>query len=320
MKFKFLNLLALFGITSLLLTSCIKDDVKELGDAGSTFVKILEAPEKPLYFSPFTDVRKVDLFSVRRDANSSGELNSNATVKLTLNEALIDEYNDENNTNYELLPDSLYTLVDPSMKLSATEYAVNFGSGDFAKEFTINLNGAKWDIAHTYAMAFNITDSAGKKLTDGKDQIIVLISVKNAWDGVYEVSGTLTDLVAPTILGYYPLKWDLVTSGPNTITVFDREYTGTPTHIIESGGSLSQYGTFGLVFDIDPATNKITNIRNYYGEFAGGFKRNAALDPTGINAYDPDTKTFHVKYLLQQGDNRDTRTIFDETWKYVGER
>lgn len=318
MKLKYFYSLGLFVMASLLLTSCIKNKVEPLGNAGETFIKIDEAPEKTMFFSPFTGVKKVDLFTVRRDVPSNAELNTTTTVKLTAKPSLVTAYNTANGTNFELLPDSLYTLTDPSMKESANVYKLTYNDGDFAKTFSIQLNGSKWDLSHKYALGFSITDSSGKNLSEGKKDVLVMISVKNQWDGVYEVTGTLTDLVVPTITGEYPLNWDLVTAGPNKIIVYDKDYTGTPTHIINSGGSLSQYGSFGLVLTIDPNTNKVTEVVNFYGQPAGN-GRSAALDPAFDNRYDPATKTFHMRYyILQPGTN--IRTIFEETWKYTGAR
>ena len=70
MKEKISNYITLAGFITILFTSCIKDDITDTTDHGSTFIKILEAPENSLYYLPFSDVRKVDLFSLRKDARS----------------------------------------------------------------------------------------------------------------------------------------------------------------------------------------------------------------------------------------------------------
>ncbi|MBA3283714.1 MAG: DUF1735 domain-containing protein [Nitrosopumilus sp.] len=316
---------ALSTILCLLLASCVKEDnffSLDSGEPSRTFLKIAEAPQNQLFFEPFSDTRNIQLFSVRRDANSESELNKSVTVSITLDTAAIRAYNTANNETFELLPDSLFTLVGTDWtKTGDLTYQATFAPGEFVKEFTIALDGSKWDISHKYAAPFMINDPGGLTLSSGMDKIDALISVKNEWDGVYEITGTMVDNSNATLTGFYPLNWDLVTSGPNQITAFDKDYTGTPTHIISTAAGLSQYGAYGLIINIDPATNKITSIVNYYGQpSANG--RSAELDPSGLNYYDPATKTFYVKYWLLQPSvvASGPRTVFDEVWKFTGPR
>lgn len=324
MKFKFFSYCALAGVLSLLLTSCIKDDVTEVTTQGDTFLKIVEAPERNIFFEPFTNVRAVDLFSIRKDANSEVSLRTASAIKLRTDTSMIGAYNRENGTAFEVLPDSLYTLGQ-GITRNGNEYTLPFNSGEFAKEFSINLNGAKWNLEHKYALGFVVADSAGLNLKEGSKEVLVLISVKNKYDGRYEVTGTLTDLVNPALtgVGVFPLVWDLVTSGPNTVVVYDVEYTGSPTHIIETGAGLSQYGAFGLVLEFDPATDKVVRVTNFYGQPASN-TRSALLDPSGVNAWDPATGDIQLKYFMLQPSAVPApphiRVRFDEYFKYLGPR
>lgn len=324
MKLKFFQYITVAGLLSILFTSCIKDDVRELKNEGDNFLKILESPENKLFFEPFTGLRKIDLFSVRRDAATEGALNTTATVKLRMDPAMIDAYNDENDADFEVLPDSLFTLGE-GIQRSGNEYTMTFAPGDFAKEFNISLNGSKWNLEHKYALGFQVVDSGGLNLKEGMKDIIVLISVKNKYDGRYEVTGTLVDFVNPALtgVGAYPLIMDLVTTGPNTVVVNDVEYLGFPGHIIETGSGKSYYGSFGLVLEFDPATDKIIRATNYYGQPAGN-TRSAQLDPSGVNAWDPNTGDIQVKYFMLQPSvvpaAPHIRVAFDEYFKYLGPR
>lgn len=150
---------------------------------------------------------------------------------------------------------------------------------------------------------------------------MAFISVKNQWDGVYEITGTMVDNTSATFTGAYPLQWDLVTSGPNQVIAFDNINLGIPGHIFLNAGSPSYFGSFGLVINIDPNTNKITSVTNYFGQPAPN-GRSAQLDPSGANYYDPNTKTFYIKYWMMQPSvvPSGPRTVFDEVWKYLGPR
>lgn len=313
--------LFLFSIVSFLLSSCVKNDVKKLGDAGKTYLKILESPENKLFFEPFSGNRNVSLFSLRRDANSKAELNKPVTINFRIDTAAIRAYNTANNETFERLPDSLFTLGAGITKTGTLTYQVSLNPGEFAKDFMISLNGSKWDLSKKYTMPFVITDPGGLTLSSDMDQTMTFISIKNKWDGVYEITGAMVDNANAALTGYYPIEWDLVTSGTSQLVAYDNKNLGFPGHLISNAGSLSYYGSFGLVINIDPNTNKITSVTNYYGQPAAN-TRSAQLDPTGLNYYDPATKTFYVKYFMMQPSvvPSGPRTTFDEVWKYIGPR
>ena len=296
MKITFLRSLAFLAFTVLTLTGCIKDEIVELTNQGNTFVKIVEAPERNLFFEPFSDTRPVSLFTVSLDANSSASLNTAQPVSLTLVPDYIARYNEANGTHYELLPDSLFTTA---VQNSGNVYTMDMASGEFAKDFTIQMDGSKWDLENVYAMAFAVSDASGAALSSGKDTIMVTLSVVNAWDGAYEVTGEMTDFTNATLTGYFPFNYHLVTAGTDRVAGFDPELWGDYMYPITSGTSISGYGSFGPVFIFDPETNKIIDVQNYWGQPAGN-TRSASLDPSGVNAYDPATGTIDVKFFMHQ--------------------
>lgn len=335
MKFNIINKIILVAGMALMFTACIKDDVDDTTTQGSTFVKLLESPQNAIFFEPFTEIRTVELFSLRKDANSGAELNTPLTVKLTPNPTLITNYNATNSTDYEKLPDSLYTL-DAGNPFASGIYQMSLGAGEFAKEFTIKLNGAKWNLSKKYALGFTINDAGGKPVTDGKKDVLVLISIKNKWDGIYVVSGTMTDLVNPNLTGIYDdpggygvdVEYSLQTVSATQCVVVSETYQGVPCVPIWDIGAQnwSLYGSFGLIVTFDPATDKIASVTNYYGQMSGGNKRSAELDPTGVNAYDEASKTVKIIYLMKQFANlnppppNNIRSVINEEWKYVRPR
>src|SRR5664279_304918 len=220
--------------------SCVKDDVKnKLTTEGSTYFKLLEAPENQLFFDPFTEVKKVDLFSLRKDAATNTSLNTPSAVTLNIDPSLITDYNNNNGDTYEELPDSLYTL-DPTYVKSGTTYTTTFASGDFAKEFNINLNGAKWDLAHKYAIGVNIANvgtNKNDKIDADQNSIVVLVSIKNQWAGTYTSNGWLYHPASPRALT--DITKELVTAGANSVTC----------DLGDLGGS-----GYKALFTIDPVT------------------------------------------------------------------
>ena len=322
MKFNKLNLIVLGSVTTLLFTSCIKDAAPALGDRGTTMVKLLESPEKKLFFEPFTNIRDISLFSLRKDAPSSAELNTATAVRVKLNPTLVSDYNSANNESFELLPDTLYTL-DPSIVKNGQVYTMTLNPGEFAKDFAIKLNGGKWNLAHKYALGFTIEDASGKAISAEKKDVLVLIAIKNKWDGVYSVTGTYSDVTNAAFRGIYPHEWELQTASATQCIVVDNVYLGFPGYVFETGAGLSYYGNFGLVVSFDPATDQITSVVNYYGQPASN-TRSAELDPSGANRYDASTKTISIKYFMKQPSvipaAPNIRCYFNEVWKFERSR
>ncbi|KQR71811.1 DUF1735 domain-containing protein [Pedobacter sp. Leaf176] len=337
MKQRFLKYLSLgIVLTSVLFTSCRKDDFVSGDDpqatltAGKTFIKVAEGPVNALYFSPFTDVRNVNLFTIRKDASNSDEQATATTVQLTSAPDVITKYNTDNSEDYVLLPESIYTLVsNSSIVKTASGYTFNFAPGEFAKELKILLDGSKYDLSKKYAVAYNVTSTGNASLTaTTQKSIIVLISIKNKYDGIYAVTGTMVDVTNATLshvnnaLGTdAPMQYELRTISATKCAVYDNYVYGGFYAVISSAGSFSQYGSFSAVFEFDPATDKIIAVTNYYGQPASN-TRAGRLDPTGVNTYNNGTIT--VKYNMLQPSvvtaAPNVRTTWDETWKYLGSR
>jgi hypothetical protein len=288
MKTKLLSLFTLAILVSVGFTACIKDELTPLTDQGEAFLKLAEAPENTIFFEPFTGSKLVSLFTISRDAANQNQLITAATVKLTFDPSKITAYNTAHGTNYEVLPDSLYTLAGGITKLGSV-YTVPLVAGDFAKGFDINLNGSKWDLSRKYAMAFSITDSAGINISEGHKEVIALISIKNQYDGIYSVvSGSVQRYSAPGV----PTVGDalngdltgnpdviLATVGPTTVEITNLQWAA-------SGGGVG--GIANLRATVDPVTNKVTmfslgqpNLTNWAGK---------------DNYYDPATKTFYLNF------------------------
>ena len=309
MKHKFFYNIAFITLSCILFAGCIKNEVVELGDAGKTRIKIAEAPEYPFFLDAFTGTKSISLFSVRRDANSQAELNKPATVTIKLDPAAVAAYNTAHGTNYELLPDSLYTLGAGITSTGGGNYTFNFAPGEFSKDFLINLNGSKWDLSHKYAFPVTITDAGGYEIGADKETVISLISVKNKYDGKYSVlSGTVTRYTSPGVPANDALSGSvagnpdliLTTVGPNTVEISNLQWANA------SGGV---GGIANLRLTVDPVTNLVTmsslgnaTLTNWAGK---------------ENRYDPATRTF---YLAFRWNPTSTTREYEMVIKYKGPR
>jgi len=173
-----------------------------------------------------------------------------------------------------------------------------------------------------YGIGFKIeTSSAGTISTNAKS-IIVKFDLRNRWDGIYRATGTMVDIAAPTITGYFPQDIAVSTTSPNQVTFIPRDL-GIPGFLILSGTSLSYYGSFGPVLNFNSSSNQITSVVNSYGQPASN-TRSAEIDPTGLNLWDPATKNIHIKFYMKQPNTVTTapniRVYFNVTLSYQGPR
>jgi hypothetical protein len=153
MKNKFLQY-TLLGCSALFLfSSCRKDSFKgtETKQSGKTFVYIEQAQENDLHFLPFTDTKTAIVFTVRRDAASTADLQKAVTITLTAQD--LAAYNTANGTDYVPIPGSLAVQTpDPSIATSASGVTMNFAAGVFAKNYSFNIDGSQFDPSKHYAV------------------------------------------------------------------------------------------------------------------------------------------------------------------------
>jgi len=298
-------------LTSLLVTSCIKDDIRELKDEGKSFLKIQEAPENTIYLSPFTDVKSINILTLRRDAAKNSDLNTAASVKLKSNPAAVEAYNSENHTDFIPLPDDFYTLGEGATR-NGNIFTVALQPGEFAKEVKINFNGAKWtDLADKYALAFTVEDPSGLAVSEEKKEVIIFFSIKNQYDGVYRLDGAFYHPTSSPGYDPFTIEVELHTTGPNAVKLFVTEwgeYAGPGLF----NGSLNAFGLQEPEITIDPVTYEAT-VQNV----ANGAVTFYTMAPNFNSHYDPNEKKLYVKY----GYNYSPGPVFDPAanreWTYV---
>ena len=329
MKQKITVLLVGFLLT-LGISSCVKDSAPELGSRGNTIIKFNDGPTKALFYSPFTDIKEVTLFTFRRDANSAADLQKPVEITLAEDATLIP-------AGYTDLPATMYTLVaDPSITVAAGKVTLRFAAGEFSKDLKINLNGSAWtNLSTKYGKYYKVFDAGSKQVAAGQATMTVTMSIKNAWDGVYEATGTFLDVSASGgawshvnvgLAAYGETQtYELRTISATECEVFDASVYGGFYVPFYTGTGFSGYGSFSPVLTLNGATNTITSVYNRYGTaplYVSSNGRTAELDPTGFNDYNPSTKTIRIKYFMIQPSVVPVgpRTFINETWKYIGPR
>lgn len=289
--------LTLLLFTALFFTSCIKKEVTPLGDEGSMFLKISGGGspagviKNPINFLPTN--QKIMVCDIRRDANSSANLNSSTTVVIKDDTAAVRAAN----AAYLQFPTAWYTIEADAPKVGGQggSFTFTFKPGEFSKQIYINIPDATvMNPSALYGLGFTITSvSADSKISTLKS-VVVEIGAKNAWDGVYSVeSGLVTRYTAPGVPAGDVLSGSLagnpdvylITVGATTLAI---PPPGTGGLQWAAGNNSYVAGVDGLRLVVDPSTNltSMTSLGNAtLTNWAGK-----------INKYDPGTKTFYLAF------------------------
>ena len=213
--------------------------------------------------------------------------------------------------NAKFLPSNAYNAVQ-------LEYDV---PANTSVPILITLNRNNLNVDTIYAIGFKIAEVSSGNIASDAKTIVIKIDLRNRWDGVYKVTGTLTDVAAPTIT-FGQFDTYLVTASPTSVVMIPKDL-GIPGYLILSGTSLSYYGSFGPVFNFNATTNKIVSVVNSYGQPASN-TRSAAIDPSGLNEWNAASKAINVKFWMNQPNVVTTapyhRTLFVNTLSYINAR
>lgn len=305
-----LKSLLIITASSLLLASCLKskDSLGVHGDKGSIVSEIwdinyygdpkviaLNATPAQETVSDFLTLRT---YAARSNQPPGGKVH----IKLALDDAAVTA------AGLTVLPANAYTLGGLEFDVPA--------NGEVKIPFT--LDKTKLDLSQSYGLGFKITDVSSGVASDIAKSLIVNILVKNKYDGHYSVNGTMVDAANAALTGNYPMDVNLITSGANSVYMYDNDIGG-PAHSILSNGGLSYYGSFAPEFYFD-ASDNITQVLNTYGQPSGN-GRSAQLDPSGTNKWNSADKSIDVKYWMNQPSVISPhRTSFDEHFTYLGPR
>ena len=203
-------------------------------------------------------------------------------IKVAVDPTILDDYNTENGTTIPALDADKYTVVTDAVIPAGQQYA--------PVKITIpSTMGISAD--NSYAIGLKIISAdAGYVIASNMNKTLVEIVIKNQYDGDYISNGYF----------YHPSAPRGITDRPKTLATVNA--TSVWTELGDLGGS----GYFAI-FDVDPATNKIT-IRQNPGSVAvvdfgtglpstnPGYTAQWANSAECNNVYDPATESFKVRY------------------------
>jgi Domain of unknown function (DUF1735) len=241
--------------------------------------------------------------------NAADVASEDIQVTMEADTVFLKNYNKANGTNYTMpTTKPAFTLLDNGI--------VTIKKGESVGYLKIKLKTADY-LGGPYAFSYKIAkvSNAGYIISGNHASSAIAVLAKNRFDGVYTLTGSMTDLANAALTGNYPTEVELRTGGTSQVVMWDKTGGLGLRHTILSGGSLSFYGSFGVVINFNN-DNTVASVVNSYGQPAAN-GRSAELDPSGVNKWDPKTKTLKIKYWMNQPSViPGHRTSFDETFTF----
>ncbi|HEY0109382.1 MAG TPA: DUF1735 domain-containing protein [Fibrella sp.] len=287
------SLLALAGATALFLSSCLKDkniEDRVYGMRGISDVKLVElpqAPEQTIAMNFFNRDTTFSLLAVR--LNSDQPASQDIKVTLVPNPTLVADYNTAHGTNYTVPGSNVYTVDNLTVTIPAGQRE------GYLKVTTNPANVAQG----TYALGFSIGSVSDNSivLSENYKNLLVFLSVKNKYDGIYSLKGFVTmggntPVKEISIPCGHDLEIELATSGISSVTMSHQPaYT--------SGGPSYFNGLYPIRINFNETTDKVTGVSNL-GSLAASFPYvfPDPSAPTYDSRYDPATKTIYMRYRI----------------------
>jgi hypothetical protein len=299
MRSRILFSLACIATASVLMSSSCK---KNKGVSGSGVTEIVEASAggTKLLALPLTPATESGTALTLKNTTTDGS--GNVRVSLALdNDAVIA-------AGMTPLPANNYTMTTMEFDVPA--------NGTVAVPITIKKTGM--DLNNNYGIGFKINSVSGGSIAPAGKSIVVNVSLRNRWDGRYKMTGTFIDYSSSSNSYCCEQEYWLITTSDNQVKVFNKRL-GIYGYIFLNQANQTYFSQYGLIVNFDAATNKITSVTNYYGQPSSN-GRSAQLDPSGLNQWDPVTKTISIKHWLNQTGSSPHLAAFNDTWTYLGPR
>jgi hypothetical protein len=279
------------------LTSCLNDnsiDDQEYGLIDLNANKIIEIPadashEKGLVLLP-EGIKEITIGEVRLAAENAASEDIVVSLTTAKSAEII-------GSEHPLFP--LTGITVPA--------TVTIPKGERSVPLVVKINTSLLESDPQYlAISIASVDKQGYIISGNFDVLKVNLKVKHKYEGRYVLTGTMVHLPSPgaynhitAVMEGEPFTVQLQTVNGSSLVLFDELVFGDYIYPMSTAaGAMSGWGSFCPIFTFDDNGN-ITAVTNRFGQPAAN-TRSAVLDPTGVNKYDPATKSFTVSYYMVQ--------------------
>ncbi len=245
-------------------------------------------------------------FPVYINLASPNTLGTAVTAGFALDTAFLNSYDSLNSADFQLLPDSDYTVLNG--------WTRSIPAGQRLDSMYVMYHLEKMDPAARYVLPITIQNASLP--IEQWNHLLINPQVKNKYDGEYDLIiktvgwGAFGIADGPPALDYGSLG--MVTNGASAL-VFD---TGNQP-AFTSTGSPTGFGATNPQLTFDHVTNLLINVTNLTPDDGRG--RMFQIDSTVMTSrWDPATRNIYAAYLMFQN-GRPTQYIYD-TLIYKGPR
>lgn len=222
------------------------------------------------------------------------------TVNLEIDPAALDKFNKENGTDYVVPPTQIFSFPNTAV----------IKKGDRMAQIKVAVtNNSSFDFNVSYALPLKIASASIGTISSNFGKAIYSFAARNIYDGVYEVTGTLTDANGLYHGDYgdpdYPRIYELSTNTGNSVLFYDQSWDYANYLVINNTTGGAANTGIRPVITIDPATNAVTSIVN--------FNNGAAAVVGAGSKFNPSDRSFNVEWTFG-------RWHAKEHYKYIGER
>lgn len=243
------------------------------------------------------DAIELDLTELRLDPRSLTD--HETKVKVIVNPVIVTEYNAANGTSYTPVPAAAFSLA-------ANRYTLTPGQRKVMVRAAVRPSAL---LDASYAVGLSIAEMSGGEISSIGKSVVVFISIKNDYDGIYSIKG-YSDIPGTPYTGQFTVPCsealEVATSSANSVFI-------APTQPVADGASFVYISNLLPDIQFDLTTNKVSGV----SARAGGIDLIFPYDPAYNSRYDPATKTIYVKYGVAPAGSG--RYIID-TLTYCGPR
>ena len=232
------------------------------------------------------------------------KVTSNATVKVLPSTAIVTNYNTANGTSYTPVPTGTYALTASDIELTPTNRK---------QKVSIRINPANVAMGE-WAIGLTIASTTLGEVSQIARDVVILLSVKNKYDGVYHLKGFYTRTDNPPYNGPFETDVEMITTGPNSVAMYWPDF-GDFYQPFSNNGSLTAFSNVAPEAFFS-ATDQVSSVNNYTGDpTAGPF-----MTPyPGANSRYVGGAT-PVIYLKYYYNTNPANRIFADTLIYTGPR
>ncbi|TAH04988.1 MAG: DUF1735 domain-containing protein [Sphingobacteriales bacterium] len=295
---KHTKVLALALAATVSLSSCLKNTGYEdaLTDNPAAAVMIADAASEDSKSFALNSTPLQEKFdAIRIFLGDQGLAKKDYLIKVSKNAGLIADYNTANSTGYIELPANAYT----------GSFDVTVKAGTNVVDLPITLDKTKIDLSSSYALGLQIADASGAVINPNANKIVIIIGVKNKYDGVYTFKGRIaTEVPGDRPASFlnqpftYPVDIELITSGASSVKMRNPAFGLEGFHPLINNGGISGFGSTRPEYVFDNA-DKLVSVANIYPNPTNGraFIANPAIT---TNRYVAGSKTVYAGYFMTQ--------------------